>query len=810
MRKSRYILITIASSLILLSLSSRFAQSAWEPIGTNADGSILYQNEEGGWCSGPAGGTEPECHHESEPPCQTHACTLPACPDDTVLYNTGYSTQYTVSCDKGCGEVERKSCYERPTTCNPVYENCEDSYIYSLQSEVQFQPLQTTNKMGYTSTTYSGLEINNPVGVEARYWSTVDNSKLEAIYFWMAKEGSGAPGVTGSSVEEMICTEFQIRPQPNGEWEHVCTKTANISPTKTVGIEWLYDNQVSAGNSISNGSWGFMVRKVNGNWSDVYVPLVTNSRTYWAKITNVGTTFTLHSKSGRPLVNISDLKISQTDKVISNFRITFLNENSGVSNYEKVSEGVYNAYTMVNDEFGFTPWDNYTSQEIKNKLGYKPNQIRLSNQWKKGPSWGVDLTRPAISRLQSIIPSSTRLMIDWEGQDLESSISYSVGNVFRLKDALVKNSPVIYPAGSGRTFILNFQSESDLVGKINGSNILWQKENSKSGAEDIDLVDNRGGYMDFYVTVFDKGGNHLTQNVRFKLGEWIQTKGGFFYSKSGAYLDTRRITPGIWIERNLFDKYGFKENQVDLGTELISGNVSRQSALSVVNYLNQNGVFRAINYAGHRKSDVYYEYLEKMQKLDEKKYEKITVGNLSGNLTDSCFDKEKCKNSIVVNTVNSDLTVNSNFTCDTRAVMLVNGNIYINPDITNLDNRSACVFIAKENIYIREGAHKSGANIGFDVVEGYFLANGTIKIEKENKPSSDRTDGLFIEGGILSFGTDPAENASIMLKRELHLADRHPYPVLNIIHHPKYGKLMQDLFEGDRLVFKTEVGFKQF
>ncbi|MGI5897945.1 MAG: hypothetical protein ACOX6Q_02185 [Candidatus Dojkabacteria bacterium] len=809
---------TITTLLILLLLSSvrtlTFAlPPGWGDAGAygpgDNEGYRIAENEDGGQCRYlPGGAEEPECD-PGEPPCIPHACTPPPCPTNTTKYDTGYFTNHVVSCDKGCGESERNNCYEIPTTCNPEYENCEDPYLYSLQSEVVFQPLQTTNKMGYTSTTYSGLELNNPVGVEAKYWSTVDNNKLEAIYFWMAKEETAAPGLTGGTNTE-ICIEFGVRRLPSGEWELICTKTKSVPPTKAPGIEWIYNQSTTAGKTISNGSWGFMVRKVNGSWSEVYVPLVTNTKTYWAKIGNVGATFTIHSPSGKPLVNISDLKISQTNKVISNFRITFLNEQSGVSNYEKVSEGIYYAYTMVNDEFGFTPWDNYTSEEIRNKLGYKPNQIRLTDQWKKGPSWGVDLTRPTVSRLQTIIPSSTRLALDWEGQDSESEISYAVGNVFRLRDALVKNSPIIYPSGSGRTFTLNFQSDSDVLGKINGSNVLWQVANVKSRLEDMDLVDNRGGYMDFYVTVFDKGGNHITQNLRFKLGEWIQTKGGFFYSKKGAYLDTRRINPGVWTERQLFDKYGFKENEVDLGTELIAGDVQRQSTLAIVNYLNQSGVFRGINYVGYRKSDVYYEYMDKLQDVKKEKYEKITVANLSGNLTDHCFDKDKCKNSIVVNVVDGNLTLNSGFQCDTKSVMLINGNIYVNPDITNMDNRSACVFIAKDNVFIKEGIHKSGSSIGFDQVEGYFLANGTIKIEKENKPASDRTDGLIIEGGIVSFGTDPAENASIMLKRELHLADRHPYPVLNIVHHAKYGKLMQNLFGGDRLVFKTEIGFKQF
>ncbi len=750
---------------------------------------------------------------EEPPPCYPHNCTVPECPTNTTKYDTGYSTGYSGSCDRGCGQHSSNMCYEIPTTCDPVYQDCEDQYKNSLQSEVEFHPLQVSNSMGYSSTTYSGMEINNPVEVEAKYWSTVDTSKLEAIYFWMAKEGTNPPGSGTTSATVPTGNVFDCYCTSSGS----CICSSRWAPSTPVastsdGIKWIYGSTVTSGRSVSDGSWGFMVRKVNGKWSEVYVPLITEGRSYWAKITSVGTTFSIHSPSGKPMVNISDLKVTESSKVVADFKITFLNETSGVSDYQKVSEGIYNAYTMANDVFGFTPWDNYQDQGVRDRLDYEPNEIRMTNLWSKGAQqWGVDLTRPSVSKLETIVRSSTGLSVDWEGQDMQSDISYSVGNGFRLKDGLVKNSPVIYPAGSGRSITLNFQTSSDVVGKIGGGNIIWEKANVKSGSEMIDLVDNRGGYVDFYVTVYDRGGNYTTQNTRFKIGEWIETMGGFFYSKEGAYLDTRKIAPGLWSQRQLFDSYGIKEDKVDLGTELLAGNVENPTSISIVNYLASNGSYRAINYAGFRKSDAYYGYMGKLQELeDSSRLVKVSLPTLSGNLSDNCADRQKCKSGIVINTVEGNLTVNSNFRCDTKSVMLVSGNIYVNPDVTNVDNKSACVFIAGENIYIKEGTRKSGSSIGFDILNGYFLADSTIRIEKENKSSDERTDGLFIEGGLVSFGTDPNENASIMLKRELHLADRLPYPVLNIVHQAKYGKLMEEVFGGERLVFKSEIGFKEY
>ena len=83
-----------------------------------------------------------------------------------------------------------------------------------------------------------------------------------------------------------------------------------------------------------------------------------------------------------------------------------------------------------------------------------------------------------------------------------------------------------------------------------------------------------------------------------------------------------------------------------------------------------------------------------------------------------------------------------------------------------------------------------------------------IYIEKENKGLNDTKDGIFVEGGLVAFGTDSASGTSIVLERELNLEDRHIYPALNVIHQPKFGKLIRELFGGEKFVFKTEIGLK--
>ena len=193
------------------------------------------------------------------------------------------------------------------------------------------------------------------------------------------------------------------------------------------------------------------------------------------------------------MVKVSGLNISQDDKVTAKFKLIFLNEQSGVSNYEKVSGGMYNLYTMANDIFGFTPKDNYPDDRgTTDRLPYEQNQIRFYNHWKQGGKWGIDITAPKLEKsLQPVVTSPSVLSLSWQGTDGESSILHSIGNAFRIQSDIVKNSDIIYPAGSGKKVLLNYrQANKDILGQLNGSNILWSVSNVGSRDERIDLTNN--------------------------------------------------------------------------------------------------------------------------------------------------------------------------------------------------------------------------------------------------------------------------------------------------------------------------------
>ena len=139
--------------------------------------------------------------------------------------------------------------------------------------------------------------------------------------------------------------------------------------------------------------------------------------------------------------------------------------------------------------------------------------------------------------------------------------------------------------------------------------------------------------------LFRSGCNHTQDTTDFNLNEWIQTKGGYFYSRGGTIINTKALVDGVWKVKDLFNKYNIKETEADLGTELLGGYVNEATRLRTLLRSSTNQSYRAINFDGIKKSDVYANYLDKVRKLSNDsvvKVNRITNTTLSGTLSSSC------------------------------------------------------------------------------------------------------------------------------------------------------------------------------
>ena len=599
----------------------------------------------------------PEPCEPPTPPCEPHDCTLPACPEDTTSTNTGFLLDNLVSCDKGCGETKYGDCYEDPPGPPP---GCPGGDCTSADIEFVLGSNQT-NSLSCQSSVASGTEVNNPVSVRATYSHTVDINELEAIYFYMSEDGTNPPN-----------------------------------------IQWLDMNQGDTGKAISDESFGFMVRKVNGVWSDLYLPYVSD-KAYWKYIGNISSEFSIDGPNELPMVLIHNLSIATSTDVVATFDIEFLFEDSGVSNYEKIVEEEYDVFGMTHDEFGFTPYDNYTNPQILNKLPYSANEIRFYDHWTNSREWIVDLTRPVVESVQELVEGPTEISVNWVTADSQSSIKYVVGSAYRSREGIVTEEPITYPFGSANQFDLEFRGTGDPSGQIGGSNSIWEVAGVSSRSESIGIGANRGGAIEFDVTTFDVACNSDTQSSTFRLGEWIETRGGFVYSRGGTNIDVRLLSAGVWSSSQWPTKYGLTEDTVDLSTELLAGGITEISVLKELRHETSNEAYRALGYNGLYRSDIYAHYVQKYEDISPTSTVSIaTGGNLSGSLSSYCPPNEDCSDKIYVEKIDEGgLVVASNFSCDGKAVFLVDGELTINPDIENATAKDACIFVANGDVHIR-------------------------------------------------------------------------------------------------------------
>jgi hypothetical protein len=772
---------------------------------------------------------------DPEPP-EEDPCTDPdiTCePTDYCSLNgwtstpTPYLLEDVVFCDEyiNCVDiVDRGDCYEDPD--NPGPNPLEDiqtlrvtmgsnvsSWIQQQLSKnvlerifQQFIPkiyaqsatYTTETDLGFVNNTASGLELNNPLPVEARYTDTDGVEDIEAIYFWMTRE--------------------------------------DISPLAT-GVPRYIDTIGDGSNAQTEyiSSFGFMVRRTGNDWSnaEVYLPENVDAGDYWVSIGDFGETFFIYGPNGLPMVRISSPSVSvpSSDDVVLTFDLEFLNERSGVAQYEKVYEDTYKVYAMVHDVFGFTPWDNYTYEEHAdlNRLRdvFSENEIREYDEWEDmGLEWSIDLTPPEVDNVNVSVTGDTELGVTWSVTDAESGIGYVVGNAYRNIVVAGQEDSLLYTGPDAQKVYEIPEFDEDLVGSLLESN-LWKVDVlgssvfTQSRTDTVDIQGNNGGLIDFYVTVFDEAGNYDSLSDSFNLGSWLISKGGLVYSTGGTNIAIRLLDfsegdgwPGdLWYSPDpdaYPDATVFDHTLVDLSTEVLSGNVDYEEDLyNLPHSVEIDGVknlsVKVLQNAGLLRNSVYQIFKDRAEnQLSSISAETISISGettFTGNSSDYC-SSEYC----VINT-EYNLTFASGFVCDNRLLVMTSGDITVQPNITNSSSSDGCIFVSGDDIVIEEGTYASDGNLEplYDLVEGFFLADGTILVEAGDM-GLDVKDGLQVNGGLVAFGG----TQSVIVGRNMKLVDKAKYPALGIHSDVRYGKIALEFFGPERSVYKQEVGYKPF
>ncbi|MGI6423509.1 MAG: hypothetical protein ACOX0X_02765 [Candidatus Dojkabacteria bacterium] len=689
-------------------------------------------------------------------------CTLDACP--TPLVDSGdpaYKLVNYRSCQKtgSCAGTKYGDCYEVPN---------------AKPTPVGITPHPSgTTVQGCSSTTHTGLNMNNPVNMTAVYEDVDGANDIEAIYVWFS--------------------------------------TSNTAPVTPAYIQ-MYESPGQP-NSPSRSSWGFMMHKEGSRW----VPYLHKYHKTgagveyfeWYRTAYNDNRFAIKGPSSQDMVfvNVGSITLSG-NRVEFKFSLDFRN----ISEANRVTDGKYNIFLKANDIFGFTPYDNYPSTVTRIGAYFNPGQIRFYEDWKdSGKDWNIDLVAPSVNSLTETMLHPTSIQYSWSHSDLMGLYAF-VSNMYVSQDVqgnpdtikritLQKSLPSGTNIVASTPYTLTKYSDNlaSQIGNLNGDSVakvVGINTTTLSGTLTVDIGANREKSLLHYMTAIDLACNVSGANVASNLEDWIITQGGLLYSARGVQFKVREVEDdNLWNGINLLNRV--KPRYSDISSEMYGNIVNDTTSLKKTVNSYSIGQFKA-----YRDIDFYKDIKTTFEKRElglQGQMQRIAPrSTLTGNLGGG---------PIKVMDVVGDLTVGSpttKFVCDGKGLFFVSGNLFINGEITNANrNKDACIFVVKGNASIGSLATKSSStSLAYDEINAYILVNGDITISSGN---SGDVDGLYINGGIHSLGRN-----GITMSRYLGLIYRSTHPAFFVDHHSKYGMLSTILIGNPIDMVKVEVGFKPF
>lgn len=639
----------------------------------------------------------------------------------------------------------------------------------------------TDTVMHYWSDTHSGREIsdyglNNPVGLHAEYSDSDGQEDIVALYVWWSPEDN---------------------------------KTALTLPNK------LDTTGTLPAETDSEDNWGFLVTRTdyNGTWDRVYVPNGSNGE--WVDVGSVDDPIEIRGSNGNVMVELSGINVrsvaADPDEIHLDLLMTFP---TGSGN-DIVATDDYNLYALANDYVGFTAFE--TNGDIKDSD---------NSYWEdSNEDWALDMEAPTIN-LDTTDATEGYL-------DLSMNITDDLGLAYVRVDAcetgmITSLSPIYTTNDNPNNYNLldcndtNFMADVDITQDANlredNPTELPNDSTTLNETLEIYLNTNDEGAITFWVTAIDKAGNLRQETTTYRLGQWVMVENGLTYGGQGVSSSTRDLDNNAWddfapqAESEIRTGEGFEEEYADLTDQaLLGGNLSPASFLGFLEKVNQNNSFKASNFKGPLVESPYNSLITAYQaKKSFPVYGSLFIEETSTtllgsgqDLTDICsgFDPAT-KYCIVLN--DNPINIESDFTCNGRALIVSSQDINISPDFTNSLNSDACILLAGGDINISQGDNKSGAPVNYDILRAFLVAEGNINIASDNGDN-----GLFVQGGIVAFGNQ-TDNPAILNSREILWDKRTIYPVIAVNNVAKYGILSRTLFGSQINIYKSEIGFKPY
>ncbi len=485
--------------------------------------------------------------------------------------------------------------------------------------------------------------------------------------------------------------------------------------------------------------------------------------------------------AGTDAMIVKNLLISQTSNVTFNYDIEFLTDIENLS-------GMYNIYGEVLDSYMIN--------------GANIDQSYLQSL----TDWGIDLVNPTVNDITQEVKDSTNTYITWSAVDTISGIGRTVINAYRTggtaTDDVTLYLPDAYTTSKGSISLQQIPAMEN-IGLYAGTN-AWVFTSSTGEKDELNIGNNEEGNINVYTTTYDLACNTDSDNEDINLNPWFATRGGSVYSKESITATPKEVSTALALDGVFSAKTQMTKEKIDLGTELLT---TQENIISQLTHGSTSGAVRSIStYDSNDSKGYWFDTL--VEGFNKYKNNSTEFTQITTSISADCVGDFSC---YYISNPEEDISIPSGYTCDQPALIVSNQDIYIEPNVESGSNLSGCIFLAKNNIYIRDGEHVSDTKVMYDYLEGFFIADNQIifSLSEEEQIYSVR-DGIEIYGGLVAFGSNISDDTNaVSIERSMRLFNQ-TNPALVVSYDNKYLPMSTIYFGQQAIVQKQEIGFKSF
>lgn len=551
--------------------------------------------------------------------------------------------------------------------------------------------------------------------------------------------GSTAIGrATGATASNPLTFQFDVYDARNNfsggvfTTKNVRIAFANMPNSGDPVLRYYYELGPKLHDPVNKRRAGFRIRNMD-TATPAFATVVDNIGAYGAEQTsgnlmNPGGNATLMG------INTAQTRVVRLDN--QTFRVT-------------MTVRFENAYAELNNDLGI--YASTLSRVGGQPVSQDPNPQDPSGdgnlRYRRYALWTTDMTPPtAIVNNPIVGPAPNRFSINWQMSDnigfrtVRSYCFVNPGAASSIRDQTLGNAQINLPSGvvaypSLSNCLINSQAQA-------GTHIYTQSNSTT-------ILPNQN----FSLYVEDVACNSATSSTAtVDPRPWLMTAGSSASAFAGFQnIPIRTVDPAVLTA--ISSTLG---NEAFLSSYLaISGNANMLTARQ-----SKAGLFTD-NYDDlKRLPPAVTGEIQWFDTLFASAGANNTVvnsadTNLTGTFSSNYGLPANTKRVFFHNLNGGTLNVAANATCDYRAIIFVNGNIVVNPNL-NKSGTNACMFIATGNITIAAGTYKSaglpaGSLANYDYVYGFFVADGSFITQRDwTGVVGQLADGLYLRGSVVA------------------------------------------------------------